>query len=222
MNRDISSVPVVVELDSVPDVLVALESVADLPDVVLLESRIDREEVSRFSFLVADPVAFVDDVESVTGADPFGRLRGLLDPFRNDRVAGLPPFQGGVVGLLGYELGAAWETVPRPAYDEFALPVLAAGVYDRVLAWDHVLGRAWIISQGFPETDLRGRRQRAEQRAAELLSRLEASGQSVGAAEEPPPSSLEPEQLAPLWPVEGHDGLFSDFSREAYLEASTV
>ena len=97
MNRDISSVPVVVELDSVPDVLAALESVADLPDVVLLESRIDREEVSRFSFLVADPVAFVDDVESVTGADPFGRLRGLLDPFRNDRVAGLPPFQGGVV-----------------------------------------------------------------------------------------------------------------------------
>ncbi|GIT29488.1 MAG: hypothetical protein Ct9H300mP1_15340 [Planctomycetaceae bacterium] len=29
MNRDISSVPVVVELDSVPDVLVALESVAE-------------------------------------------------------------------------------------------------------------------------------------------------------------------------------------------------
>ena len=98
-----------------------------------MESRIDREEVSRFSFLVADPVAFVDDVESVTGADPFGRLRGLLDPFRNDRVAGLPPFQGGVVGLLGYELGAAWETEPRPTYDEFALPVLAAGGYARVL-----------------------------------------------------------------------------------------
>ena len=72
MNRDISSVPVVVELDSVPDVLAALESVADLPDVVLLESRIDREEVSRFSFLVADPVAFVDDVESGTGRTRLG------------------------------------------------------------------------------------------------------------------------------------------------------
>ena len=219
MDGDVLSVPVVVELDSVPDVLVALESVADLPDVVLLESRIDREEVSRYSFLVADPVEFVDDAEPATGVDPFGRLRELLDPFRTDRVAGLPPFQGGVVGLLGYELGAAWETVPRSPHDEFALPVLAAGVYDRVLAWDHVLGRAWIISQGFPETDLQARRQRAEQRAGELLSRLETFDQPVGASVEPPPAPLDPEQLAPLWPVDGHDGLFSDFSREAYLEA---
>ena len=51
MNRDISSVPVVVELDSVPDVLAALESVADLPDVVLLESRIDREEAVSYTHL---------------------------------------------------------------------------------------------------------------------------------------------------------------------------
>ena len=107
MDRDPSHVPVVVELDPIPDVLVALESVSDLPDVVLLESRIDREEVSRYSFLVADPVEFVDCVEPATGTDPFGRLKSLLDPFRTDRVAGLPPFQGGVVGLLSYELGAA-------------------------------------------------------------------------------------------------------------------
>ena len=80
MGGQQSSLPVVVELDPVPDVVSSLEAVADWPDVVLLESRIDREEVSRYSFLVADPVEFVDCVEPATGTDPFGRLKALLDP----------------------------------------------------------------------------------------------------------------------------------------------
>jgi hypothetical protein len=48
----VQSVPVVVELDPVPDVVVSLNAFTELDDVVLLESRIDREEVSRYSFLV--------------------------------------------------------------------------------------------------------------------------------------------------------------------------
>ena len=165
MNQPVMAVPVVVELDPVPDVVLSLEAVSDLPDVVLLESRIDREEVSRFSFLVADPVEFVTCESADQGVDPFGRLRELLEESETGRIAGLPPFQGGVVGMLGYELSEAWETTPRSVHDEFSLPALAAGLYDRVIAWDHVLDRAWVISQGFPESDPQRRWQRATQRA---------------------------------------------------------
>jgi len=225
MEGQQSSVPVVVELDPVPDVVSSLEAVADWPDVVLLESRIDREEVSRYSFLVADPVEFVTCEVPQRGADPFARLRVLLETSATDRVAGLPPFQGGVMGVLGYELAAAWEDTPRSRHDEFALPALAAGLYDTVVAWDHVLGRAWIISQGFPETDHDRRSERARQRADQWTRRLsaaeatEVTGAVAEDVSQPRPSVLRQQQLAPSFPVVGHDGLFSDFSREAYLEA---
>ncbi len=215
----VQSVPVVVELDPVPDVVVSLNAFTELDDVVLLESRIDREEVSRYSFLVADPVEFVTHECAEFGVDPFARLRVLLRECEARPVPGLPPFQGGVMGVLGYELGAAWEATPRSPEDEFALPALAAGLYDAVVAWDHVLGRAWVISQGFPETDPDRRWQRAKRRAAEWVARLSAVGQSESAAGVVSPTVLERSDLSPLWPVAGHDGLYSDFSRESYLES---
>ena len=216
-----ASLPVVVELDPVPDVVSSLAAVADWPDVVLLESRIDREEVSRYSFLVADPVEFVTCEVPQRGVDPFARLRVLLEASARDRVAGLPPFQGGVMGVLGYELAAAWEQTPRSRHDEFALPALAAGLYDTVVAWDHVLGRAWVISQGFPETDHDRRSKRARQRADEWSRRLsaaEAAGPIAEGVAQLRSPALERRQPAPSFPVVGHDGLFSDFSRESYLE----
>ena len=225
MGSQQSSLPVVVELDPVPDVVSSLEAVSDWPDVVLLESRIDREEVSRYSFLVADPVEFVTCEVPQRGVDPFARLRVLLEASARDRVAGLPPFQGGVMGVLGYELAAAWEQTPRSRHDEFALPALAAGLYDTVVAWDHVLGRAWVISQGFPETDHDRRSERAQRRADQWIRRLsatevtEVTSSVTEGVPQPCPSALEQQQLAPSFPVVGHPGLFSDFSREAYLEA---
>ncbi|MED5398796.1 MAG: anthranilate synthase component I family protein, partial [Planctomycetota bacterium] len=129
------------------------------------------------------------------------------------------PFQGGVVGMLGYELSEAWETTQRAVHDEFCLPALAAGLYDRVIAWDHVLDRAWVISQGFPESDPQRRWQRATQRADEIIERLSSRSQVATDQAVSMSKKLDRQQLAPLWPVEGHEGLYSDFSRDSYLEA---
>ena len=223
MTQPLSFGPVVEELPVVPDVIAALDAVADLPDVVLLESRIDRQEVSRYSFLVADPFEFITCLRPGFGEDPFERLRALTARDVVGRVAGLPPFQGGAVGVLGYELGAAWERVARPERDEFALPALAVGMYDWVVAWDHVLERAWIISQGFPETDPRSRRRRAESRAAEILERLTSfdplTSRPAIDIDDSVSGRLTPDHLAPLQSVDGHEELYSDFSRDAYLDA---
>ncbi len=48
------------------------------------------------------------------------------------------------------------------------MPALAVGLYDVVLAWDHVDRRAWIVSQGFPELDPPLRRRRAVRRLAQI------------------------------------------------------
>ncbi len=86
-------------------------------------------------------------------------------------LAGLPPFQGGAAGLFAYDLNRGLERVPLPRADEFQLPALAIGLYDVVVAFDHALHRAWIVSQGLPEEDEPQRSQRATARL-DSLSRL--------------------------------------------------
>jgi len=76
----------------------------------------------------------------------------------------LPPFQGGAAGLFGYELARSLEKLPAAATDDLPLPALAIGLYDVVFAFDHAKKQAWILSQGFPETDSSARRERAQAR----------------------------------------------------------
>ena len=80
----------------------------------------------------------------------------------------MPPFQGGAAGLFSYDLGRSLERLPPPKSDEFGVPALAVGLYDVVVALDHVAGRAWIVSQGFPEVEPSRRRRRAAERLAEV------------------------------------------------------
>ncbi len=63
-----------------------------------------------------------------SGGDPLDAARALLAPHRRPALAGLPPFQGGIAGYVGYDSGAG------------------LGLYDWVIAWDHPAGRAWIIA----------------------------------------------------------------------------
>src|SRR6185369_459319 len=216
----------------------AVRALADLPGVLLLESALVREPVGRYSFLTADPFYFERLPRAEFGVDPLANLRERTAAFATETVPGLPPFQGGAAGLLSYELGRAWERLPVAGRDEFDLPALAVGLYDWVLAWDHVANRAWVISQGFPETDCARRADRAAIRLREVCARLEAST-AIRATPPLPPlrkggqgewrgvlphdsiaqQTLTPDNLAPHFPAAGPPGILSNFSREKYLRA---
>jgi para-aminobenzoate synthetase component 1 len=112
----------------------------------------------------------------------------------------VPPFQGGVAGQLGYELGGHLETLPPPAANGPDHPNMALGVYDVVLALDHARERAWLISSGYPETEPRERARRADRRLAHIGEIL-APGSDV-------PGTVPIRQLA--WE--------SDTPREAYID----
>jgi para-aminobenzoate synthetase component 1 len=68
------------------------------------------------------------------------------------------------------------ERLPTTRWNDFPMPVLAVGLYDVVVAFDHQQGRAWIISQGFPEQEPNRRLQRAQERLQEWKSRLGRPG----------------------------------------------
>jgi para-aminobenzoate synthetase component 1 len=151
--------------------------------------------------------------------DSLSVLAELLARYRTETLPGLPPFQGGAAGVLSYDLSRQLESIPPPAIDEFAVPSLSVGLYDVVIAWDHVEDRAWLISQGFPETEPAARRRRAEARLREVKAWLAGPHQARADWGDRPGWALPASALAPQFPIAAIEGLSSNFSREAYLAA---
>lgn len=180
--------------------------------VVWFDSAMPHATLGRYSFVAADPCEWIS--VPADGSNALGRLQQQLEQWPGARLPGLPPFQGGAAGLLGYELCHSLERLPRPQCDEFGAPALAMGIYDVVVAFDHQQERAWIISQGLPETDVDKRAKRAAARLQQFWGWIA----SAPLAPAYPPVQEEPRRkLAPRFGV--GDGLASDFSRETYLQA---
>ena len=151
----------------------ALAQFADLPDVSLLASTSDDHPLSRFSFLAADPVA---RVIATAGEWPAARdrVRATLDRAA-PRIPGLPPYQGGWIGWLGYELGTAFTRHARHTNEAHPVADIALALHDWVIAWDHREGATWLISTGIDDTGERDEA-RARARAAEVVARWERAG----------------------------------------------
>jgi para-aminobenzoate synthetase component 1 len=211
------------ELVPAPDPWQMAQRLAGLPRLLFLDSALAHPSLGRYSFITADPFDWLrargrriwsaESSQVLHTGDPFTALADRLASFRTPTLPGLPPFQGGAAGLFGYDLCHHLERLPRPRCDEFQVPDLAVGLYDWVLAFDHAVGRAWLIATGFPETEPQRRRQRAARRLLEVKRWLRET-LSPGTRHEPTP--VEP---ACRWPVPGFPGLESNFSRETYLEA---
>jgi para-aminobenzoate synthetase component 1 len=135
--------------------------------------------------------------------------RGWLREMRSETRPGLPPFQGGVAGYIGYDYGAVLERVPSTRYDDLALPDVVLGRYDWVIAWDHQAGAAWLISQGRPE-----RRRMVLDRLSPAQPR--AAARAVAGAEPWPRGASAPAYAAD---AATGIGLRSTFTHRGYLDA---
>jgi para-aminobenzoate synthetase component 1 len=203
------------ELSPAPHPWDAFRRLADLPHLLFLDSALSHPSLGRYSFLTGDPFDWLSARRSTV--NPFRALAARLARYQREPIPNLPPFQGGAAGLFGYDLCHHLERLPRPHFDEFAVPDLAVGFYDWVLAFDHAANRAWLISTGFPETDPRRRQRRARQR---LLAIKQWLGRSVAPLPHEGPRSLPSlpaSALSPQWTVPDMPGLTSSFERTAYL-----
>jgi len=141
--------PLVEELVPAPEAEEVFLRLCHLPHCLFLDSALPDPLLGRYSFVAADPFDYLR--LPADGTDGLGELARRMAGLRTESMAGLPPFQGGAAGLFSYDLGGSLETLPRPRVDEFQVPALAVGLYDVVVALDHLERRAWIISQGLPE-----------------------------------------------------------------------
>ncbi len=171
----------------------AAEGFRDLPGLALLESARPGRN-ARWTYLTADPVAVLD--APAAGPDPFAVARRLL--LRLDATpivqADAPPFLGGLVGFLGYDLGHALERLPTIAIDDQGLPPMLLGLHDWVVAWDRRTGHAWLAGRA-----LDGDARRLARRLDDVHARLTTPP--------PAPPSAEPD---------GPYVFQSSLSRQAY------
>jgi para-aminobenzoate synthetase component 1 len=208
------------ELVPAPDTWDVARRLADRPHLLFLDSALPSA-LGRYSFVSAEPVAWLTargprvwrDGALTPHRDPFALLGEVLSRHRCSTLPGLPPFQGGLAGLFGYDLCHHLERLPRPHFDDFETPDLAVGLYDWVAAFDHAEGRAWLISTGLPETEPERQRRRAAGRLASVRRLLSRPA--------PPPRSLRGPVIQPavLHPLPSLPGLASSFSRDDFLAA---
>ncbi len=183
----------------------ALEAIGTVDHPVLLESARIHGKIGRYSFVTAEPYLLFrsqgDSIELSLPAAPKGKygrratvsrkplqkLRELMANYRTERIAGLPPFTGGAVGFFSYDFVRQFERLPRKAVADLDIPETCLLFVDAVIAFDHVLNKAWVIvnpgareqEMGFrrPAPDAWGRLyDEAAERLAELESRLMAHG----------------------------------------------
>lgn len=183
---------------------------------LLLESSLRHDTLGRYSFVAVDPVETLS--VPVGSARPLEPIRRSLQAMATRAIGGRPPFQGGWAGCLSYELGTSFEKIPLPSNRAIAVPAICLGLYDVVIAWDHVEQRTWLFSQGIPEIEESQRTRRARARAEQILSSLhnETNRSPVGNAS---PARFVSTSEPPAGFRKISEQLLSNFSAEEYLSA---
>ncbi|WPG19224.1 aminodeoxychorismate synthase component 1 [Kosakonia cowanii] len=126
------------------------------PWAMLLHSGHADHPHNRFDILVADPLTTLTTQGDITyqdgrasQGDPLELLQQALDACGlHAEPANDLPFQGGALGLFGYDLGRSFEKLPSLAAQDIAVADMAVGLYDWALIVDHKLQRVTLLSHG--------------------------------------------------------------------------
>ncbi len=169
----------------------------------LLEGGASFGEGGRWSLLAARPRAILESldgrettwtgpelglgagIDALEALDRVAKHFGLADPSeRPDPDA--PPFQGGLIGFLGYDLAPTLERLPRKAGVDSRIPALRFGLYDTFVAIDHRSRTAelWAVDLlGEGETAVQDRAERWRNDLETPSRKLSPSALSAPAAE---------------------------------------
>ncbi|MDC0936838.1 anthranilate synthase component I family protein [Pirellulales bacterium] len=207
------SLPLAEELPATLTASEAFTRLAGLPHVVYFDSAVSGDAGGRYSFFAADPFAWIE--APADGRDALADVEKTMARFRQQTRSDLPPFQGGLAGLLGYELGRSFERIDAARHNDLPTPALAVGCYDVVLAFDHQQKRGWIISQGFPAQDPGERTRRAESRLAEFRDHLNGKAAATNSSRDDHFRTTTSDLCAPQHETR-FDGVTSNLSPDEY------
>lgn len=133
---------------------------------MLLESIKGPSKIARYSFIGFKPYSALKakdgtveinkgGLRTISSRRPLEKLRELVTAYGQMPAEGLPPFQGGAMGLFSYDFVHYFEKLPKKANDDLDIPDAHFLMLDKLIAFDHLLGKAWaIVCPGADETGL--------------------------------------------------------------------
>ncbi|OON71737.1 anthranilate synthase component I [Streptomyces tsukubensis] len=190
----------------------------------LLESAENGKSWSRYSFVGVRSAATLTErdgqahwlgtppVGVPAAGDPLDALRATVEALHtpHDLAAGLPPFTGGMVGYLGYDIVRRLEKVGPGERDDLKLPELTMLLTSDLAVLDHWDGTVRLIANAINHNDLDTGVDEAYTDAVARLDAMEADLQRpVPTTAVPLPASELPAYTA-LWGGEEFQGAVVD------------
>jgi len=185
------------------------------------------EKWARYSFLGTDPFMVLTakdgrlalrHADGRTGrlppGNPLTALRELLARFHPVAVPGLPRFQGGAVGYLGYDVVRHLERLPRSTRDDLGLPDAVFLLTDNLLVFDNLRHRLLVIANCHVDKTDPAALDRAYDRAAVKI------GMTLAKLGRPArvPAPLTLPALDPLLALD-EEGFTSSMDESAFIQA---
>ncbi len=160
------------------------------PGTFLLESAEHGRSWSRWSFIGAGSPAALTVVDgqaswlgnvpagAPSGGDPIDALRATLRLLESERIEGMPPLTGGMVGYLGYDVVRRIERLASTTVDDLALPELVMLLATDLAAVDHHEGTITLIANA---VNWDGSDERVDEAYDDAVSRLDAMTRALSA-----------------------------------------
>ena len=208
--------PLIEEVSTSLTAIELFELIKDRPYSFFLDSGMDAQRLGRYSFLGSEPFLVMhsrgSEITLIRGQEhkvqhgnPFDTIGKLLDVYKLEYCPVPVPFVGGAVGYFGYDLCHFIEFLPSTTIDDFELPECYFAFYDAIFVFDHLEGRAYLVTTGFPELNEGRRLKRARVRLKELKTWFYSNPPAIV-------SSRGPAQSKEIT-------LMSNFTPEEYIKA---
>lgn len=169
---------------------------ADRPGTFLFESAENGRSWSRWSFIGAGSPAALTVVDgeagwqgnvpagAPSGGDPIVALGQTLELLRSERLPGLPPLTGGMVGFMGYDIIRRIERLPSHAVDDLQVPEMVMLLATDLAAVDHHEGAIILIANA---VNWDGTDDRVDEAYDDAVARLDEMTRALSA---PAPSTV--------------------------------
>lgn len=197
---------------------------AERPGTFLLESAENGRSWSRYSFVGVRSAATLTSRDGVThwlgtppvgvptSGDPLDTLRATIEALHTPRdlASGMPPFTGGMVGYLGYDIVRRLENIGPGEQDDLKLPELTMLLTSDLAVLDHWDGSVLLIANAINHNDLETG---VDEAYADAIARLDAMEADLSRAVSQPPAALPPSELPPytaLWGGEQYQEAVED------------
>jgi anthranilate synthase component I len=168
-------------------VSVYLKLMSELGPSFLLESVEGGEQVGRYSFVGVNPRGMIslngrsithkrqnhtETHELADGEDILDVLKAELERFTPADLPGLPRFQGGAVGYLGYDVVRFFEKLPETASNVLNMPDAVYLLADTLVVFDHARHRLILLANARVNGDVEAAYVEAIQRIEQVSEKL--------------------------------------------------